>query len=44
LAAVAPKVALKGPIGAVLARPRSDTLSLSMKSRFKLEDAAKLSR
>jgi hypothetical protein len=44
LAAVAPKVALKGPIGAVLARPRSDTLSLSMKSRFKLEAAAKQSR
>jgi hypothetical protein len=44
LAAVAPKVALKGAIGAVLALPRAECPSLSMKSRFKLEDAAKLSR
>lgn len=44
LAAVAPKVAIKGPIQAILAIPRADTPSLSMKSRFKLEDAMKLSR
>jgi hypothetical protein len=44
LAAVAPKVALRGPIGAVLALPRSECPSLNMKSRFKLEDAAKTSR
>ena len=44
LAAVAPKVALKGAIGATLALPRGECPSLSMKSRFKLEDAAKLSR
>jgi hypothetical protein len=44
LAAVAPKMPLKGPLGAVLACPRTDTPSLSMKSRFKLEDAAKASR
>jgi hypothetical protein len=44
LAAVAPKVALKGAIGAVLALPRTECPSLSMKSRFKLEDAAKTSR
>ena len=44
LAAVAPKVALKGALGATLALPRAECPSLSMKSRFKLEDAAKLSR
>lgn len=44
LAAVAPKVPLKGPIGAVLLLPRAETPSLSMKSRFKLEDASKASR
>ena len=44
LAAVAPKVALKGPLGAVLALPRAECPSLNMKSRFRLEDAAKSSR
>jgi len=44
LAAVGPKVALKGAIGAVLALPRAECPSLNMKSRFKLEDAAKASR
>lgn len=44
LAAVAPKVAIKGPLGAVLALPRAECPSLNMKSRFKLEDAAKTSR
>jgi hypothetical protein len=44
LAAVGPKVALKGPLGAILALPRAECLSLNMKSRFKLEDAAKSSR
>jgi hypothetical protein len=44
LAAVAPKVPLKGAIGAVLLLPRGECPSLSMKSRFKLEDAAKGSR
>ena len=44
LAAVAPKVALKKALGVTLALPRADCPSLSMKSRFKLEDAAKASR
>jgi hypothetical protein len=41
---VAPKVALKGALGAVLLLPRAECPSLNMKSRFKLEDAAKASR
>jgi len=44
LAAVAPKVAFKGALGAILLLPRPECPSLSMKSRFKLEDAAKASR
>lgn len=44
LAAVAPKVALRAALQAVLALPRTTTPSLTMKSRFKLEDAAKESR
>jgi hypothetical protein len=44
LAAVAPTVPIKTPLLAVLALPRADCPSLSMKSRFKLEDAAKASR
>jgi hypothetical protein len=44
LAAVAPKMAFKGALGAILLLPRADCPSLSMKSRFKLEDAAKASR
>ena len=44
LAAVAPKVALRSAIGSTLLLPRTECPSLSMKSRFKLEDAAKLSR
>jgi hypothetical protein len=44
LAAVGPKVAIKGALGAILLLPRADCPSLNMKSRFKLEDAAKSSR
>lgn len=44
LAAVAPKMAFKGALGAILLLPRAECPSLSMKSRFKLEDAAKASR
>lgn len=44
LAAVAPKVAIKVPIQSILAISRAEVPSLSMKSRFKLEDAMKLSR
>lgn len=44
LAAVAPKMALKRPIGEILVLPRAECQSLSMKNRFKLEDAAKASR
>lgn len=44
LAAVAPKISLKHAIGVILLLARADTPSLSMKSRFKLEDAAKSSR
>jgi hypothetical protein len=44
LAAVAPKIAIKGALGTILARPRAECQSLSMKSRFKLEDAAKASK
>jgi hypothetical protein len=41
---VAPTVPIKAPLLGVLALPRADCPSLSMKSRFKLEDAAKASR
>jgi len=44
LAAVGPKVAIKGALGAILLLPRAECPSLNMKSRFKLEDAAKASR
>jgi len=44
LFAVATKVAIKAPIQALLAVPRAEVPSLSMKSRFKLEDTAKASR
>ena len=44
LAAVGPKIPIKAAVGAVLLLPRAETPSLSMKSRFKLEDAAKGSR
>lgn len=44
LAAVAPTVPIKTALAAVLALPRADCPSLSMKSRFRLEDAAKASR
>lgn len=44
LFAVAPKVALKSLIQPVLALSRAETPSLSMKSRFKLDDAMKSSR
>ncbi len=44
LFAVSTKVALKAALTAVLGIPRPDTPSLSMKNRFKLEDAAKASK
>jgi hypothetical protein len=44
LFAVATKVPLKAPLGAILAVPKAETPSLTMKSRFKLEDAVKASR
>jgi hypothetical protein len=44
LFAVATKVPLKASLTKILAIPKADTPSLNMKSRFKLEDAAKLSR
>jgi hypothetical protein len=44
LFAVASKVPLRGSIARILAVPKTDTPSLNMKSRFKLEDAAKASR
>jgi len=44
LFAVAPKVTLKALIQPILGLPRPETPSLSMKSRFKLEDAMKASR
>lgn len=42
--AVAPKIPIRVPLQALLAVPRAELPSLSMKSRFKLEDAAKASR
>jgi hypothetical protein len=44
LFAVATKVAVQKPIREILTMSRNETPSLSMKSRFKLEDAAKASR
>jgi hypothetical protein len=44
LFAVATKVSVKSAIQQVLAIPKTDTPSLNMKSRFKLEDAAKASK
>lgn len=44
LFAVASKVSIKAQIQSLLALPRSEVPSLSMKSRFKLEDVAKASR
>ncbi len=44
LFAVATKVPLRALIAGVLAVPKADTPSLNMKSRFKLEDAAKASK
>ena len=44
LFAVATKVPIRANTMAVLAIPRAEVLSLSMKSRFKLEDAAKASK
>jgi hypothetical protein len=42
LAAVAPKVKeVKPKVAEILTIPRTDTPSLTMKSRFKLEDVAK---
>lgn len=42
LFAVAPKIDIKNEIRALLAIPRDQTVSLSMKSRFKLEDTLKI--
>jgi hypothetical protein len=42
LFAVAPKIDIRDDIRALLAIPREQTISLSMKSRFKLEDTLKL--
>ena len=44
LFAVATKVPLRALIAKVLAVPKAETPSLNMKSRFKLEDAAKISK
>lgn len=44
LFAVATKVPVKASAQSILAIPKTETPSLSMKSRFKLEDAAKMSR
>jgi hypothetical protein len=44
LFAVASKVPLRALLAGVLAVPKAETPSLNMKSRFKLEDAGKLSR
>ena len=44
LFAVATKVPIRIPLQALLAIPRAELPSLTMKSRFKLEDAAKASR
>ena len=44
LFAVAGKVPLKALIASVLTVPKAETPSLNMKSRFKLEDAAKVSK
>jgi hypothetical protein len=44
LFAVAAKIPLRGLIATVLAGPKAETPSLNMKSRFKLEDAAKASK
>ena len=44
LFAVATKVAVKSSIQQLLAIPKAEVPSLSMKSRFKLEDAAKASK
>jgi hypothetical protein len=44
LFAVATKIPLRALIAAVLAVPKAETISLNMKSRFKLEDAAKASK
>jgi hypothetical protein len=44
LFAVAAKVPIQAPLKDILAIPRPEVPSLTMKSRFKLEDTAKLSR
>jgi hypothetical protein len=44
LFAVATKIPLRALIAPVLAVPKAETISLNMKSRFKLEDAAKASK
>jgi hypothetical protein len=42
LFAVAPKIDIRDDIRVLLAIPREQTISLSMKSRFKLEDTLKV--
>jgi hypothetical protein len=44
LFAVATKVAVRSAIQQILAIPKTETPSLNMKSRFKLDDAAKASK
>jgi hypothetical protein len=44
LFAVATKVPLRALLASVLSVPKAETPSLNMKSRFKLEDAAKASK
>jgi hypothetical protein len=44
LFAVAAKVPIQAPLKDILAIPRPEVPSLGMKSRFRLEDTAKLSR
>jgi hypothetical protein len=44
LFAVAGKVPIRSSVQSILAIPKTETLSLNMKSRFKLEDASKASK
>lgn len=44
LFAVAPKIPIRAALTAILAIPKAETPSLNMKSRFKIDDAAKASR
>jgi hypothetical protein len=44
LFAVASKVPLRSALATILAIPKAETPSLNMKSRFKIDDAAKASK